>query len=246
MRALRWLLYGPLATVASYFDAVVLRRTLSSRARKAVRWDVTRLRTRVIRKGRRLPTGDPELPRLHFGSGGKAVEGWLNVDVEGSDFDVDLAGGTLPWADDAFDAAVGQQVIEHLELHEQLLPLLKELGRVIRPGGELWVSCPDIEKICRAYVDGRMDALVEGRKRRFPQWRWGELPTSHLVNDFFHQGGEHKNLFDFELLEWALLKSGFGDVERKDEAALVGRFPGFPERGDDDHALYVRGYVPTP
>ena len=48
------------------------------------------------------------------------------------------------------------------------------------------------------------------------------------------------NLFDFELLEWALTSTGFQDVRRISEADLLARFPEFPERGDDLQSLYVR------
>ena len=58
---------------------------------------------------------------------------------------------------------VSQHVIEHLELIDELLPLFSELKRVLRLGGQIWLSCPDMEKICRLYVDGRTRELVEDR-----------------------------------------------------------------------------------
>ena len=66
------------------------------------------------------------------------------------------------------------------------------------------------------------------------------VPTQHMINNYFRQCAEHKNLFDFELLEWALKQAGFGQVVRVVEKDLLERFPEFPYRGDDYHSVYAR------
>jgi predicted SAM-dependent methyltransferase len=210
---------------------------------RRVPFDLRRTRVRLKRRGERDVT--PPSRKLHLGSGGRKITGWLNVDVRRSDYDVDLGSGRLPWRSDSFDLVVGQHFIEHLDLHTELLPLLAELNRVIRPDGEIWLSCPDIEKICRSYVDHRMVDLIEDRQRRWPgTYALGEVPSSQMINDLFHQFGQHKNLFDFDLLAWALRSTGFANVRRVDEADLLARAGGFPERGDDRQSLYVTASVP--
>jgi predicted SAM-dependent methyltransferase len=204
---------------------------------RQMRWEIRRARARVRRRRERDVI--PPHPKLHLGAGGRKVSGWLNVDVSGSEYDVDLGSGRLPWRTDSVDCVVSEHTIEHLELRAELLPLLSELERVIRPGGEIWLSCPDIEKICRSYVDHRMVDLLEDRQTRWPAYHLGEVPSSHLINELFHQWGEHKNLFDFELLEWALRSTGFVAVRRVSEADLLARFPEFPARHDDAQSLYV-------
>jgi predicted SAM-dependent methyltransferase len=202
-----------------------------------MRFDLQRVRARL----KRLRDQDvvPRYPRVHLGAGTRRVAGWLNVDVRGSDYDVDLGSGRLPWRTNSLACVVSEHMIEHLELRTELLPLLAELRRVLRPGGEIWLSCPDIEKICRSYLDHRMVDLLDDRRGRFPSYSLGGAPTSHMINELFHQFGQHENLFDFELLEWALRSSGFDDVRRISEADLLARFPEFPERGDDRQSLYV-------
>lgn len=190
----------------------------------------------------------PELPRLHFGCGGVRVEGWLNVDLGGADLDVDLSAGRLPWAPDVFEAAVGNHVIEHLDLESEALPLLFELHRVIRPGGRIWLGCPDMRRLCRAYLEDGMASLVADRVRRRGNSGIGRLPDRYLLNDLFHQRGPrrspHKNLFDFELLRWALEQAGFAGVEEVDPAALARRYPEFPDRADGAQSIYVRAVKP--
>jgi predicted SAM-dependent methyltransferase len=209
---------------------------LSARTARLAAFDVLRLRARLV-QGRR---SRPAASRLHLGSGRKRVPGWLNVDVMGSEHDIDLACGRLPWPDASFSAVVCQHVIEHLELEDELLPLLREVHRVLRPDGELWLSCPDLEKVCRAYVEDRAAGLAADRRQRMPlQAMPPGIPSQHFVNWLFHQRGEHKNLFDFDLLAWALAQAGFASCVRVNERDLLARYPEMPPRHDDMQSLAV-------
>lgn len=214
-----------------------LRSIFSKRTRSALKFDLLRLRARVLNQ--RQSNLTPPSPRLHFGCGRRHIAGWTNVDVAGSPFDLDLA-ARLPWRTGVFEAIVSQQVIEHLDLKTEILPLFRELARTSKPGAEIWLSCPDLAKVCHSYVENGGEALRTDRESRWEvDWIEG-MPTSHIVNVLFHQGNEHKNLYDFELLRWTLQQSGFTDVERQTEEKFLTRFPEFPERRDDFHALYVR------
>lgn len=210
---------------------------LSRRTRSSIKFDLLRLSARLRHQlfGRRLPPA----PRLHFGCGRRVILGWTNVDVCHSPFDIDLA-AALPWPDQCFDAIASQQVIEHLDLETEFVPLLRELARVARPGAELWLSCPDLAKVCMAYAQDRGRGLLADRNSRFPARLPEGMPSQQVVNILFHQSGEHKNLYDAELLGWLLAAHGFGPAQQVDEATFRGRFPEFPVRGDDEVALYVR------
>src|SRR5436190_19851059 len=135
----------------------------------------------------------PPSNKLHFGCGERHTPGWTNVDLVNSPFDIDLA-SALPWRDGVFDAIASQQVIEHLDQERELVPLLRELHRVARPGCELWLSCPDLEKVCRGYVQDQGHGLLIDRNTRYPTQFPEGMPSSQVINVLFHQGGEHKNL----------------------------------------------------
>ncbi|MFE9643716.1 class I SAM-dependent methyltransferase [Streptomyces sp. NPDC006365] len=177
--------------------------------------------------------------RVHLGCGMRRVEGWLNCDISRSDFDIDLLARRLPMPDNCAEVIVSQHVIEHLELHEQLIPLFREMRRILRPDGQVWLSCPDLEKVCAAYVQDKGAELWKDRCERFPNFTLNGAPVQHLINDFFHQRGQHRNLFDLELLTWALGQAGFRIVRRVCEADLLAAYPEFPERNDDVQSLYV-------
>lgn len=209
---------------------------------KAFRFDFARMRAR-LRTNRMLKQQlkDGPLPtHLHFGCGGRRVDGWLNCDLSESDIDIDLALGQLPFQNDYFDVALSQHTIEHLRIHRDLKPLLKELLRVLKSRGEIWLTCPNIKKMCDSYASKKCADLVAAKQVRWPNYSLQGLPSSQFMNDIFHQGGSHKNLFDFELLQALLKSEGFVDIEEVDETALLKRFEGFPSRNDDEQTLYVK------
>lgn len=214
-----------------------LLQVLSLQTIRALRNDAQRLRAR-IRVQRRTAVGPlPDL--LHLGCGSRHLPGWLNVDLAGSDWNIDLARGRLPWPDGTFSAVVSQHLVEHLMLEEELIPMLSETHRVIKDGGELWVSCPDIGKICRSYIDHEMEDLIADARNRWPDTMRDGKPSSHFINDLFHQSGNHQNLFDFALLSWTLEKAGFANIREVSEEELLSRFPAFPARNDGALTLYV-------
>jgi len=211
---------------------------ISKRTKTALKFDILRLRAR-LKNQIALRKRTPSYPYLHFGCGKKIVPHWVNVDVVGSPFDIDLA-SPLPWKDESFEVILSQQVIEHLDLQTELLVLMAELHRVAKKNCEIWLSCPDMSKVCHGYVCDRGAKLLEDRQTRFPVDWHGSMPSQQIINELFHQSGQHRNLFDFEFLCWILTRSGFGAAELMTEADLLRRFPVFPPRGDDQVAIYVR------
>jgi predicted SAM-dependent methyltransferase len=172
--------------------------------------------------------------KWHFGCGNRRFPGWRNTDR-----DVDLL-RPLPFNDRSLLVVLGQHVIEHINLDEGLA-LCGEIYRCLAAGGSCYLSTPDLSKICQAYAEGNLEALLADRVSRFPNFRIERgAPISHLVNHVFHQRGEHKLLYDFPLLEWVLKHSGFGRVDRIDEATLLAEQPDVARRGDDLQSLYVR------
>lgn len=215
-----------------------LLRIFSARTLRLMYFDLTRLRARMTRQ-RSFSSR-----KLHLGCGARLIDGWLNVDVAGSDYNLDIA-SALPFPSGRFEAVVSQHAIEHLDLEEELLPLFDELFRVMQRDAEIWLSCPDMAKVCRSYLEDFAQGMLEDRQTRYPDFNLGGAPPQQMVNYLFHQYGEHKNLYDFELLSWALNKAGFTNIERIQEADLLRRFPEFPVRSDDYQSLYVKGIRPA-
>ena len=223
-------------TICAFIEATKFR-VFAPRTAMLMKFDALRLKARL--EGNRSNV-TPTESRLHFGCGAIKIKDWLNVDVANSDFDIDLAAGSLPWPGGTFSAIVGEHIVEHLELESELLPLLREFKRVSRSDAEIWLSCPDMKKICKGYLSDKGAGLLRHIRDQRPLLRFADdCPPQHIVNKLFHQNGEHKNLYDFDILQWALNKAGFGSCRQVQERDLLTRFPEIPPREDDYHSLYV-------
>ena len=221
-----------------------MRGILSSDTIVAINFDIIKFKARFRnRKENITSTND----KLHLGCGNRKINGWLNVDVSNSDYNLDLSSGKLPWEDNVFQYVVSQHLIEHLiehlKLENELLPLISEIARVMKNGGEIWLSTPDLEKICNSYSKDKARGLIADRKTRYPKFNMDNIPPQHFINKLFHQSGQHKNLFDFEMIVWMLEKNSFVDCKKITEAELLSRLPNFPKRNDDFQSVYVTARI---
>ena len=64
---------------------------------------------------------------------GPVKNGWVNVDISGADINHDLTKG-VPLDDNTVDAVYSSHVFEHIPYRE-LLKVIKEINRVLKPGG---------------------------------------------------------------------------------------------------------------
>ncbi len=196
-----------------------------------------------------------DLSKINLGCGGRKIPGWVNLDIQKEYCDlglsVDLTKG-IPFQDDSFLHAVSSHFVEHLSYETTLFCFLKEVHRVLKNGGNLWIITPDLKKVCESYVIDKCERLLLDRTKRNPRYKRkmenpklynkiidGTTPSQHFVNDIFHQGGEHKNLLDIELLRWIAIKSGFKSVEETSDEILIKSFPEIKSRGDSLQALYA-------
>lgn len=98
---------------------------------------------------------------LHLGCGGRAHPAWLNADLGASPgvIAVDVR-SPLPFDDGVFDAVYHAHLLEHLTPDEGET-LIAECVRVLRPGGVLRVTVPDLAGIAREYL-AQHDAALAG------------------------------------------------------------------------------------
>ena len=84
----------------------------------------------------------------------------------------------LPYGDDSFDRALCLDVLEHLSFEEQPAALA-ELHRVLKPGGELLVSVPNL-----AHLQSRIHFLLLGRLiRTASEYKHpGDRPVAEYVD----------------------------------------------------------------
>jgi SAM-dependent methyltransferase len=115
--------------------------------------------------------------------------------VEGATFAAADMNEPLPWPDDAFDAVTCLDGIEHLE---RPFDFMLECRRVLRPGGVLVLSTPNISAL-----RSRWRYLLTGFHNK------GKTPLDETRPSPWH----HIHLLDFPALRYMLHRSGF-NLER--------------------------------
>jgi predicted SAM-dependent methyltransferase len=153
--------------------------------------------------------------RLNLGSGTHRKPGFLNVDaLPGGDITLDLRRG-LPFESECCDLIFSEHCFEHFDYPEPIFSLFRECLRVLRSGGELWLSVPDTEWPLTDYRDGAEAPYFKACSEN--TWWHGEACTTRLehINHHFRQGSEHRFAYDFETAEKALTKAGFVDIQRR-------------------------------
>ena len=147
-----------------------------------------------------------EVKRLNWGCGGHTLPGWINSDLKeepGVDLACDIRRG-LPLASDSIDYAVSVHALPEVPLDE-IVPVLAELRRVLRPGGILRLVLPDLLKGVAAYQRGDRDYFL------VPDADAERLGAKLVVQLIWY--GYSRTLFVPEFIEEMLLKAGFSRVE---------------------------------
>jgi SAM-dependent methyltransferase len=143
-----------------------------------------------------VPSALPQ-KRLNLGCGDKILPEYINVDVVAS-----RAGKTpdvlcdlhhlSPFEDNTVDEILSVHVVEHFWRWE-VLDILKEWVRVLKPGGKMVLECPNLLSACEEFLKNPEAAAFggpEGQRSMWvfygdPRWkdpymvhRWGYTPQS--------------------------------------------------------------------
>lgn len=147
--------------------------------------------------------------RLHIG-GHQAKPGWKIFNIR-SGKNVDFVGNCTDlsqFATGAAEAVYASHVIEHLGHRQELPAALSEMRRVLRPGGKLYVSVPDLEFLAGLFLRPGMPVEI---KIRVVTMIFGMQANEH---DY------HKFAFSLDMMAWYLARAGFTKIMRVDDFGL--------------------------
>ncbi len=181
------------------------------------------VRSRAGRNDRRLieeHLASTDAPRLHFGCGTVCLEGWLNADLSPRTTAAIRLDATrpLPFADGTFAHVYSEHMIEHVD-HGDARRLVGEWHRVLRPGGRLRVSTPDLTRLLALFRDPDEWTDDERRyaelivERHVPDVRTDAVRASHVLNNNVREWG-HRFLYDPPTFEALLSDAGFVELRR--------------------------------
>jgi predicted SAM-dependent methyltransferase len=158
-----------------------------------------------------------EVKKLHLGCGRNLLEGWLNTDinpVNGSSYRLDST-HPFPLPDDAFHFVFSEHMIEHITF-AQGQQMLSECFRVLRPGGVIRISTPDLSFLMDLYKEDRSDthsAYIEwATKLIVPE---SPLASAAFVINNFVRAWGHRFIYNEQTLRFSLEQSGFSHIVRR-------------------------------
>ena len=91
--------------------------------------------------------------KLHMG-GQQPKEGWSILNIQagpGVDYVGDCSDLSM-FADGSCAEVYASHVLEHLSYQDVLLRTVKDIHRILKPGGRFRVAVPDLEQLCRIFV----------------------------------------------------------------------------------------------
>jgi predicted SAM-dependent methyltransferase len=154
------------------------------------------------------------LRKLNIGCGDHPLDGWINTDIalgglSGPPF-MD-ARRTFPFPDAHFDRVFSEHMIEHITYPEGKF-MLSECFRVLKPGGRIRISTPNLGFLINLWQDG--DADEESLLGNYIRWagkHWGQghLPNACTVVNNFVRAWGHLFLYDAYTLARTIADVGF-------------------------------------
>lgn len=146
--------------------------------------------------------------RLNLGSGPQRADGWTNADrdltdVDAVDSNADFVDGPLPYDDNTFDYAVAHHALQMVS-YVALPHVLAECARVLKPGGVLRVSVPDLF--------GALDAYMRGDVRWFPIVDTAERSIGGKFSAYATWYGEARTIFTPAWLCELCVRHGFAQT----------------------------------
>lgn len=138
--------------------------------------------------------------KLHLGCGKRRFDGWLNIDLHGSDMNMDIR--RLPFDNDSADEIMAIHVCEHFYRHE-IQDILSDWYRVLKPGGQMVLELPCLDKVLWHFAKGSPDNMT--------LWPLYGDPRTHTDGE----PALHKWCWSMEEFKLLLEAVGFAEIKQE-------------------------------
>jgi len=151
-----------------------------------------------------------KIKKLHLGSGRNLKINWLNSDLEPKSLNAIYldASKKFPFENNLIDYIYSEHMIEHLD-YKSGLNLMCESYRVLKPGGKIRITTPDLDVLYEIYKnkDNFYDDYIAWSSKE--NFLFGN--SIEVFNNFFQNWG-HKFIYNKNFLKKNLQKIGFKDL----------------------------------
>jgi predicted SAM-dependent methyltransferase len=173
--------------------------------------------------------------RLNWGCGEQPEPGWLNSDVKdvpGIDIVADVRSG-LPLDSGTIDYVTSIHALPELP-YPDLVPALKELHRVLKPGGVLRLVLPDLERGIEAFQSGDRSYF------HVPDEDARSIGSKFVTQMVWY--GYSRSLFVPDFVEELLERAGFRQVVRCEYRQTASPWPEIVELDNREReSLFMEG-----
>lgn len=128
----------------------------------------------------------------------------------------DLRDGFPEHSDNSIDIINFGQAIEHISPHYDCPLFLKECHRMLKPGGYLRITTPDLDLLINAYLNGDMNKFASEQPDFYleqdPSGQFAMLCYGSSTTFREEKYAGHKYLYTQKSMTNALNKAGFTDI----------------------------------
>lgn len=182
------------------------------------------------------PPAPAGVRRLNWGCGEHPEPGWLNSDIKnvpGIDIVADVRTG-LPLETGSIAYITSIHALPELP-YPDLIPALRELHRVLKPGGALRLALPDLERGIAAYQSGDAEYF------HVPDEDARSIGAKFVTQMVWY--GYSRTLFVPDFVQELLERAGFARVERCAYRQTAGPWPEIVELDNRPReSLFMEGY----
>ena len=170
--------------------------------------------------------------KLHLGCGNRFLPGYLHIDIDNLshlDYLAPMHELTM-FEDESIDEIYNCGALIYYDRLE-VVKVLKEWKRILKPGSVLRISVPNFEAIVERYLNSNKDLDSQGiLGPLFGRWEARGTYEEHLKEEVIYQ----KTTYDFNSLKKVLVRGGFREIGKYDWKKFL------PDWYDD----YSRAYHP--
>jgi len=204
-----------------------------------------------------------DLIKLNLGCGGRALDGWINVDYAlgavvakfplfsainrrfrffVTNWDKDILIHDLrkhfPWKDNSVDIIYSSHTLEHFYKEEGLY-FLKECYRVLKFGGIIRILVPDLKCLVNHYESGLISADDFLNELGVNYNTKGENFIKRIVTPYIHY--PHKCMYDLQALTKVMDTVGFSVRQSKPYESVIKDIAKIEREGRVQDAVIVEG-----
>lgn len=155
-----------------------------------------------------------KINKINLCGGTVKIPGYFNVDIKGSDLNIDLEKRNLPFIANSIDYLVCISAINYF-CKKRAQDIIKEVYRIMHSGGIVRFGVQDLKLIVSKYLNNDKDFFYQKKKDGSMRFE-GKTPCEMINSWFFGgymAGGKYSKFFyDYETLALMFEKAGFKNI----------------------------------